>query len=1027
MQLPKKAVNRPITTLMVFLAILLFGVVAITRSPLDVLPEMELPTLTVITSYPGASPSEVEENVTKPIEENLAVAEGLDKLTSTSKQNVSFVKLQYEWGKDLTEAGNNIRDLLELAEQDLPEDANAPIIYKINTSMMPTQIYTVSADESFSHIQQILENRVLNQLKKTQGVGAVLSLGAPERQVQVKLVPEKLKAYNITSQKIASVLQAGNITIPGGTIESGSKDFAVKIPGEFDNLKQLRQTVLKNHQGEIVRVKDVARVDNGFEEQSAYVNSKSGQSVLLMVQKQSGGNTVGVVERVRQKMSEIRADLPADVEINEIVANDELVLGSLNNLSTTIIYAWIIVVLVVFFFLHRWRGSLIVFLTIPFSIIVAFIAMYLLGWSINIFTLVAVIIALGMVVDNSIVVFENITTHIERGSRPKQAAIFGTGEMGQAITASTTTTVAVFLPMVFMGGIAGILFKQLALLVAVTIITSLITALSLTPAISAKILNSIEERKENLKIHKIIEKIIGSLSNYYRKLIKSSVKHPVVVFVVVIILFIVTLFVGRTLYTSYIPQFDAGDLMVTFNTEAGTQPEETQKVAQKIKSIIEKEVPEKVPGSMASISGQTEEGLLSSVGMAEGKNVGTVMAHLVKCDQRERSAKDIGQDIRKEIRGIPGIVSFNIKAGSYMQSSIRGDVKPIEVEVSGSDFTRMDQVTQKLERKMENIVGLTDINTTADEGKLEVHININRDKAAAMALNIGMIGKQIRNSIYGVDAGDYTESGEDYQIRVRYARKNRIGLQKVNNIQLKNLKGEQIKLAAIADINIRMGRQKINRKSQMRIIKITSGLKEGVALGKAAQEVRDVISDIDTPEGVSVKLAGQVKEKQESFTDLYLILGLGIALVYMVMASQFESFKHPFIIMFALPLTLIGIIWALKITSTALSLNSFIGAIMLIGIVVNNGIVLVNYVNLLRERDNSLQEAVIEGATSRLRPILMTSFTTMLAMLPMALSKGMGHEMFVPIAITMIGGMLVATLITLVFVPTLYFVMERNK
>lgn len=1026
MKLPKISVNRPVTTLMVFLAILLFGLVAIFRLPLDIMPKMELPTLTVITTYPGASAKEVEQQVSKPLEEQLAGAENLQELTSTSKENVSFVKLQYDWGMDLTEAANNARDLIELAKSDLPDDAESPVIYKISSSMIPVLMYGISADENYMGIENIIDDQLAAPIRKTSGVGSAIYLGHPERQIQIKVNPRKLKAYHLSIPQISKILEAENISIPGGNIKSGEMDFAVQVPGEFSSVSEIRETVLTKFENNIIRLKDVAQVSDSFRDKEEFADIKSGRCVVFMVQKQSGANTVDVVNRVRKKMADIKKDLPPDVTINEVFSGDEIVVQSLNNLSRTILYAWIFVIMVVFIFLREWKSSFIVFLSIPFSLIAAFIAIFLLDWTINIFSLIAIVIAIGMVVDNAIVVLENITTHIERGSKPKQAAIFGTSEMGTAITASATTTISVFLPMVFMGGIVGILFQQLAILVSVTLIAALITALTLIPSISSNLLPKSEERKKYGKLYNVTENLLHKLEKGYQKALETCLNHRMVTIGTVLIIFVITIFVSRTIRTDYLPEFDAGDVAVVFKTETGTRAEETRKVSRRVMKIVDEVAREKVPGTLFSVSGQTEKGLLSSVGFEEGKNIGTVMCHLKLPSDRERTAKEIGNAIRKRLENIPEIVNFRISAGSLIQSGIMENQEPIEVEISGNDFEQLEETAQKIKTKMANIDGIIDLQSTTDKGKLEAEVRINRTKASDLALNSALIGSQIRSSIYGSDVGNLAQKGEEYGIKIQYNPQYRNSVKDLKQLQIVNLNGKSIPLSAVADIEIVSGMQEINRQSQQRIVKVKAGLEKNFALSTAADQVRKITDNLDAKQGVNIELAGQIESQGESFSDLYLILGMGIILVYMVMASQFESFKNPFVIMFSLPLTFIGVIWAFKITGTTLSVNSFIGAIMLIGIVVNNGIVLVDYINLMRKRGKTLREAILKGGRSRMRPVLMTSFTTILAMIPMALSKGMGHEMFVPMAITMIGGLLVATLITLLFIPTLYSVFNKN-
>ena len=1028
MRLPKISVNRPVATSMAFIAVLLFGLVSLQRLPLDIMPEMELPTLTIMTIYPGASANEVEEQVTKVLEEILAGTEGLKDISSDSQENISFIALQFDWGTNITNAANDTRDLLELTKRKLPEDAENPIIYKINSSLFPILVYGVTATENYFGINNIIKADIAGPLKKVKGVGSVVYIGQPEREIKVNVDPRKLSAYGMSISQIATILKAENITIPGGNIKVGINDFAVKVPGKFESFEQIENIVLVNYHNRIIKLKDIATIEDGYREKDEWARSKNGLGVALLIQKQSGVNTLEVANAIRDKMDEIKSGLPKDMEVFEIINTDELIIESIDNLTETLWWALFFVVLVVFAFLREWKSSLIVLLTIPFSLIIAFIVMFIIGYTINIFSLMAIVIAIGMVVDNAIVVLENITRHIEEGSRPKQASIFGSSEMGMAISASTATTLMVFIPMIFVGGVVGLLFKQLAIITSATMVASLITSLSLTPMVSSKLLkekqNKTKEKKRS-KLYLWSEKGFVSLENLYKRTLNWAISHKLIIIVTAILIFIGSIILGKNLGSDYIPAFDAGDISLVFETEVGTSADETDRVAQKVMDIFIEEIPEMSPGSLSSITGQTEGGTLKSVGFSEGKNVCTVIAHLILPDQRERSAIEIGEVLRERLVEIPEIEKFHITAGSIISEAITGSVKPIEVEITGTDYKEINQFARSLYAKMINVHGLTDIQSTIDDGKLEIQIDIDKDKASVLSLNTAMIALQVRQSIFGAEAGSYSELGDDYKINIRYAPEFRSRIENVSDIMVTNLRGEQIPISAVAEIKTGTGPLTIKHKSQQRIVKVMANLMD-VSLGQVADEVQDLIDDMEIPDGIDVEIAGQITEQGESFADLYTILIIGILLVYMVMAAQFESLKDPFIIMFAIPFTLVGIILAFFVTGITLSVTTFIGVIMLMGIVVNNGIVLVDYTNLLRKRGYELKDAVVEAGRSRMRPVLMTSFTTMLGMLPMALSKGMGREMYSPLGVTIIGGLLVSTIITLILVPTIYSIFHRK-
>lgn len=1024
MKLPEIGVKRPVATAMLFVAIILLGLVAMKMLPLDVMPELEYPSITIITIYPGASANEVEEQVSKPLEAVLSGAEYLKDIKSISKENVSFIQLSYNWNTDVTAAANNARDLMELVKSRLPKAAESPIIFKINSSMMPILGYSINATSNYNGIEKIIEDKIATPLRKVDGVGTVIYLGQPEREISISVDPRQLKAYNLSVSEISTILQAENINIPAGNIKVGVFDFSVRVPGKFETVEHIENIALKAFNGKVVRLKDVATVQDTFAEKEAYARNHLGEGVALLVQKQTGENTLEVVQAVRKEMEKIEKTLPHDVQINEMISTDEMVTESVKNLTSSIFYALIFVTLVVLMFLREWRSSLIIFVTMPVSLISAFIVMYIMDYTINIFSLMSLIIAIGMVVDNAIVVLENVTQHIERGTNPKQAAIFGTSEMGMAIAASTATTLVVFLPMVFMGGIVGIMFKQLAILTCVCMIMSLFTALTLTPMLSSQLLRregEDEDGKEakRSKFYRWSENVFNKIEYGYKKLLAWTVVHKGVVIVSAVVVFIGVMLLGKKIGTDYIPDFDAGSFALSFETEVGTSVEQTDSIGQQILKILHEEIHEMVPGSSGAIAGQTRDGALTTVGFKEGKNIGSVLCHLTLPDKRKRTAEEIADAVRKRLDEIPQIEKYQIQAGSILSAAVTGNKRPVEIHVSGDDLDVINKMALSFEEKLKAREEFKDVETSVDNGKIEVQIVIDKEKASQMALNTALIGMQIRQNLFGAESGEFTEGGDDYDIKIRYAPEFRNDIDKLKEMQLTNLLGKQVSLSSVAEIKQDVGLLEIQRESQQRFVLATANLND-VSLGKGAKIAQAIIDDTEIPDGVSVSLGGQVVDQGESFGDLYLILFLGIALVYMVMAAQFESFKDPFIIIFAVPFTLVGVVLAFLATGLTLSVTTFIGVIMLMGIVVNNGIVLVDYTNMLRKRGYTLYDAVAEAGRSRLRPILMTTLTTILGMLPMALSKGMGKEMYSPLGVTIIGGLLVSALVSLILIPAIY-------
>ena len=1029
MKLPEFGVKRPIAAAMIFVAILVIGVFSLTKLPLDLMPNMEFPSLTVITVYPGASAIEVEEQVSKPLEAVLSSAENLVEIKSISKENVSFIQLRYEWEEDITAAANNARDLLELVKSRMPSQAYTPIIYKINASMMPVLGYAVNADENYDGLEEIVEDQIASALRKVDGVGTVIYLGQPQREIRVEIDPTRMQAYGMSVAQLSMMLKANNVNVPSGFVTEGAYDFSVRMPGKYERVEELENTVIKAVNGRVVRLKDVATVRDTFKETDASAFNHVGKGIALLVQKQSGANTVDVVNAVRAEIADIQKDLPSDVQIFEVIGSDELVTSSINNLSSSIWYALIFVTLVVLLFLREWKSSLIVFLTMPVSLISAFIVMNVLGYTINIFSLVALVIAIGMVVDNAIVVLENITQHIERGAMPKQAAMFGASEMGLAIAASTLTTIVVFLPLVFMGGIVGVMFKQLAVLTVTCMITSLFTALALTPMLSSVLLKPAPrggEGKKHGKLYNWSERMFQRIERVYHDFLGWAVFHKGITLVSALVIFALVLLLGKAVGTDYIPDIDAGSVSIQFETEQGTSHTLTEQVGNQIVQLLQDHVPEIAEGGIASITGQTDDGVLTAVGFKEGKNIGTIFCHLKPVDERKRSSQQIADDIRPLIEAIPEIEKVTVSGGSAMATALTGNRAPIEFVVYGKDIDQMNQVAFEIERKAKECPEFTNVEALVSAGNREVHILVDKDKASQMALNPGIIGIQVRENLYGAKAGSYTEDGTDYDIRIQYAPEYRNSISKLREMQVTNLLGQQVPLIAVADIQEKEGPVQIERLTQQRYVKVTTNL-NGISLGDGAKKAEQIIGDLDTPQGVTVSLGGQVEDQGDTFSSLTVIFVIGLLLVFMVMAAQFESLLDPFIILFAIPFTLVGVILAFLITGTTLSVVTFIGLIMLVGIVVNNGIVLVDYSNMLVRRGYSIRDAVMESGRSRLRPVLMTSMTTILGMLPMALSRGMGKELYAPLGITIIGGLLISMLVTLILVPTAYAAVHQRK
>ncbi len=1020
MNIPKLSVERPITTLMVFIAVLIFGAVSYFALPLDVLPDIELPTMTVITVYRGAAAADVEQDVTKILEKQLAGVPNLKKIKSKSKENVSFITLEFEFGTDLNEASNDARDAIDLVSYKLPDLADDPRIMKINSSMLPILMYSISAEDSKPALEKIIHDKIEDPLKKVSGVGSIITLAIPEREILIEVDPLKLKAYNLSIGMISQLLKTENITVPGGSVKTGAEDLFIRVPGEFESVDEISNMAITSMDGTVISLKDIATIKDTYKENDERTFSEGTSSAMMMVQKQSNANSVEVASKVSATMEKIREKLPTDVKVKMLINSSEIVTDSIDNLNQTIMFAVLFVVAVVFFFLRNWRASLIIILTIPFSLIFAFIFMNMMGFTLNIISEMALAITIGMVVDNAIVVFENITKHIERGARPDQASIFGASEMKTAISASTLTTIAVFLPLSLMSGLMGFMFSQLAYIATFTLVASLLSSLALTPMLSSILLKSAAKEKKPGKLFKLSEKLFNAFEGGYESLLAFTVKHRKVFALIVIAIFIFAMDEAKTVGSDYMPDMDSGDVMCVGELEVGVTADETYRIGKKILDIFHEEIPAADMRSEYVIAGQTDTGALTSSGFQEGKNIVTIIGKIKSPVFRDYKVTEISDRIDKRLAEIPELVKYRVKGGSLLQQGLFGVSRPVELEISGHDMDEIRKASEHFREKLAALPELSDVVTSADAGKLEIRVKIDREKASRIGVNAAMLALTVRQSLYGAEPGEYKEDGEEFKIRIRYPEEFRNNVEKLKGIMIPTLKGDLVPLSAVARIEEEMTQQTIERKSQQRIIYVKAGLAEGISLGEAVAATKAFLAKEDVPKDITVDLGGQYEDQQEAFGDLFKIAIISLILVYMIMASQFESLKYPFVIMFAVPLSIVGVIFAFKLSGLTLSIMTFLGIIMLLGIVVNNGIVLVDYANLLRGRGYSVINSAVSAGRSRFRPVMMTTLTTIMGMIPMAVSTGSGSEMWQPIGITVIGGLSVSTIITLLLIPCLY-------
>ena len=1019
MSLYESSVKKPVMTSIIFIAVVILGLFSYNKLPIDLLPKIETNTIMVMTTYDGASASDVETNVTKPLESSLNTVSNLKNIKSTSKENRSIITMEFDYGLDLNVVTNDIRNKLDLVKSYMPSGAGNPIIFKLSTDMIPVIMLSATANQSLPALYKILDTKVANPLARINGVGSVSISGAPQREIQVYVDPIKLEAYHLTIEALAQYIRMENLNTPAGSMDVGSDTYALRVEGQFKDPSEMNKIVVGNYNGKTVLLSDVAVISDKHEErmQESFTNGVQGASII--VQKQSGANTVQIAKEVKKMLPEIQKSLPSDVKLTIINDTSDNIIRTIDSLAETVIYALLFVMIVVLFFLGRWRATVIIILTIPISLIAAFIYLALTGGTLNIISLSSLSLAIGLVVDDAIVVLENITTHIERGSRPKTAAVNGTNEVGLSIIASTLTIIAVFLPLTMVPGMAGVMFSQLGWMVTIIITVSMICALTLTPMLASQLLRLDPKRSKGFNtVYGPIERFLDKLDEKYAQLVNWAVRHKKSVLAVATVFFflsIVPLAVGWV-GTENFPAQDSGFVSATIELPVGTRMEITKGVCQRLYNTWKKKYPEADIVNF-SVGQASSKNIFGSLFSKNQSNIGTFTIRLVNLKLRTRSAFAITDSIRNDIKVIPEIRKSTVTAGGGM--SMMGGQSTLDVEIYGYDFAQTDKVAAEISKRVSKVHGLANTTVSREEYTPEYQVDFDREKLALNGLNIATASNYLSNRINGLTASLYREDGEEYSIVVGYAPQYRQSIEDVENILIYNNQGQAIRVKDLGKVVERYTPPTIERKNRQRIITVSSTV-SGTTLDKAVNDIKAELKKVDIPSDITTTIAGSFKDQQESFSDLGSLLLIIVLLVFVVMASQFESVTYPFIIMFSIPFGISGVVLALWISGTTFNVMTFVGVIMLVGIVVKNGIVMVDYINLNRERGNGIIRAVVTGGKSRLRPVLMTSLTAILGMLPLALSHGQGAEMWKPMAVTVIGGLTVSTMLTLIVVPVIY-------
>ena len=1017
MSIYRKAVNNPVTTSLVFIALAIFGIFSLISISLDRFPKFDANVVMVMSSYPGASAEDIETNLTKVLENSLNGVSDLKNLTSTSKENIALITLEFNEGVDIDVATNDVRDKLDMVNSVLPENATLPIIFKFSADDMPIMIMAATADQSLPALEKILDDKVATPLARVSGVGTVSIAGAPKREIQVYCDPNKLEAYGLTVAGISSVIAAENRNVPSGSIDVGSNSYALRVEKEFTSAEQMLDIIVGYVNGKSIYLRDVARVVDGVEEkyQEAYVNGRQGAQIVI--QKQADANTVNVIKGVKKEMKKIEKTLPTDIQIRTVIDSSDNILNTLNSLKETIIVTFLIVMLVVYLFLGRWRATFIIVLAIPISLLASLMYLWATGNTLNIVSMSALSIAIGMVVDDAIVVLENISTHLERGAKPKEAAVHATQEVGISVIASTLTMLAVFLPLTMIKGMAGLMFKQLGWITSIIMIVSTVGALTLIPMLCSQFLRF---KPKTGKVHDLIfgnfNKFINLISHGYSHLIKWCVGHRTLTTIISFAVFFVTIGVfGPKMKTEFFPKADEGRISVQLELPAGTGQNVTRAVAHELHGKFVEAMPEIVNCSYAL--GQADSDNAFAAMQNNGTHIVSYNINVGSMEKRERSVGQLANVVRGILADYPEFKKVKVTEGGGMGM---GGASTVDVEIYGYNFETTDRVARELQAKMLADGGCAQVLLSRDEYTPEYQVDFDREKLAVNGLNSTTAAAYFSAAMNGSTQTYYREDGDEYDIRVRYAPEFRTSIEDIENILIYNNMGKGVRIKDLGEVVESLTPPAIQRKNRERLITVSGVVADGVALSDVVALTEKSLAEMDIPSELAVKIAGSYEKQQDMFADLFLLLAMIIILVYIVMASQFESFMSPFVIMFSIPFAFVGVILGLYVTGTPLGAMGMIGILILMGIVVKNGIVLIDYTILMRERGISIVESTVIAAKSRLRPILMTTLTTVLGMIPMAIGQGEGSEMWRSLGMVVAWGLSVSTLVTLVIIPTMY-------
>ena len=1024
MNLASFSVRRPVFTTMATLIVVILGAVSLSRLRIDLLPDIELPTLTIRTEYEGASPEVMERLVTRILEEIVATVPGVEEMVSVSSEGNSSIRVQFVWGTDIDTAALDVQSKVEDEINELPEDVVRPRIRKFDIASFPVVLLGISSDLDPVELTQLIEEQVRYRFARIPGVAQVDVWGGYDREVRVELDPDRLRALGVPLNRILQAIRDANLDLPTGRIEEGRHEVTLRAPAAFEDLDQIRNTVLTTQDGAAVLLGQVADVRDTYERLTRIVRINGVRGLRVAIRKEADANTVEVSRRVLEEIDAVNAAFP-QIRVLPVINQGNFIERSIANVARSVLYGGGLAILILLFFLRNVRSTLVISLSIPISVIATFALMYFGGFTLNLMTLGGLALGVGMMVDSSIVVLENIfRRHFENREPLVEAAVEGAREVGPAIFASTVTTLVIFLPLVFVRGVSGILFRELAYVIVFALACALLVALSLVPMLASRLIRSVPPRPEAPSegpqgLLSASEAALRGLGGGYRNLLRRVLDHRLLAVLVAVVLLGGSLGLLPWIGSEFLPPSDEGEVRVTGEMEIGTRLEIMDRLTRRMEDIVTAAVPEAV-ASVVSVG---------TVGYRPNQaSRGEIRLSLSPASERERSNVEIADDLRNRLAGkVPGVmVRTRAPQGQFLLERLIGGEEGIAVEIRGFDLDTLNRLAEQVSSAIEGVPGITDVETESVGGVPQERILVDRDKVADMGLSVRDVTEALETAVAGSRAGEFRPSGYSYRILVQLRDAEKLSLEEVLDLTLTTSTGGQVALRNLVATRSGTGPLVIDRKDQQRIATVRANV-AGRDLGSVASDVEDVLARIPRPVGYDLTVAGTFEEQQKATRELIISLVLALVMVYMVLAAQYESFRDPLVVMLSVPVAAVGVLVTLFLTGTTFNVQSYIGCIMLGGIVVNNAILLVDQSGRLRREGMSVREAVEEAGRRRLRPILMTTLTTILGLLPLALGIGEGADAQAPLARAVVGGLASSTLITLGLIPAVYSLFHPER